>query len=519
MQIRSAIQDILPEQLVESNPDAEITGATHDSRRVQPGDLFFAVPGFKQDARHFIADAIDAGAVAVVCEVLPEQLDPAVNYLRVKNVRAVIGPIARRIYGEPDSGQQIIGVTGTNGKTSVAYLLSNLLRAAGKNTTTIGTLGVDDGKNINYTGNTTPEATTLMRELKRVADHGSTHTVMEVSSHALDLHRVTGVRFSALVFTNLSEEHLDFHGTMESYYLSKKQLFSEHPETPAVIDIDTAYGARLARELREENPERRVITTSAHASPAADTIATEITTDINGSRFTVVNKLTGESAGAETSWLGVHNISNSLLALTVADLLGIKKSDALYALAVADIVPGRTKPVANSAGLHIFIDYAHTPDAIATAVSSLKALSNNALTLVFGVPGDRGEAGWRRLAHTAAETSDHVILTEDDMKESTLEECFRVASDQLNTDGADWQLVPNRWDAIGQAVARAKQFGDTVLITGIGHQNTLIQAGGAGTITIDEQAAVRAAIAGDDPRALDPREKNAVAAQLDENEH
>ena len=521
MQLKSAIRDIAPERLIENSPGVEITGATHDSRCVKPGYLFFAVAGFKQDAKQFIADAIERGAVAVVCEKLPQQVDPTINYVQVANVRSVIGPVTRLIYSEPDSTQKIVAITGTNGKTSVAYLLSNLLRAAGKTTTTIGTLGVDDGISIRNTGNTTPEATTLLSELRRVADQGSTHTVMEVSSHALDLHRVTGIKFDALVFTNLSEEHLDFHGTMEDYYRSKKQLFTEHNQTPAVIDIDTEYGARLATELKKADPQRTIITTSVQSAatnkknsngtvddaemPIADIVASEIKTDLNGSKFTVNNNLTGVVHSVSTKWLGVHNINNSLLALTVSELLDIPSDDAIGALAVAEIVPGRTKPVENSSGLHIFIDYAHTPDAIVTAVNSLKTLSTKPLTLVFGVPGDRGVAGWQRLAHTAAKTADHIILTEDDMKESTLEECFSVAGQQLTEDGANWQLIPNRWDAIAAATSRAQQRGDTVLITGIGHQNTLILADGAGTITIDEQAAVKLAIAGGNPRELDPR--------------
>ncbi|MDO4241712.1 MAG: UDP-N-acetylmuramoyl-L-alanyl-D-glutamate--2,6-diaminopimelate ligase [Microbacteriaceae bacterium] len=511
------------------NGDASIwpSGCTHDSRQMQPGWLYFAVPGNRTNGAKYIEQAIATGAIAVVTELKYlgklGKAHPEITFVRVPSVREVMGLWSAYIWGSADIDLNLVGVTGTNGKTSIAYMASGLLHQLGQGpVATIGTLGYDDGTGAVPTGNTTPEAPLFQQLIKRAADSNCKTVVAEVSSHAMDLQRVDDACFRVVVFSNLSEDHLDHHGDMESYYRAKAKLFVENPYAVAIVCVDTPWGVRLVRHLRarareEHNSDfmREIITVSA-TGKRADHYAKNIKCTLDGITYT--HRVRGDKTAYEArlKWLGEHNVENALLAAAIADTLyeydvltpadwRTKTQKIVAALSQVPLVPGRVEPVPNDAGLHIFIDYAHTPEALASVVAGMRAVSDKPITLMMGVPGDRGKEGWQRLAQAAGENADHVILTEDDMKKGTLAECFKVAGAVLEKSAASWELVENRWSAIGAAVARAKQ-GEIALICGLGHQKTLISEG-YNVIEIDEIAAAKLAISGGDPSTLDPRNR------------
>lgn len=322
---------------------------------------------------------------------------------------------------------------------------------------------------------------------------------MEVSSHSLELERVTGMSFDVAMFTNLTQDHLELHGTMENYYRAKRRLFGSMCKGYAVLDVGGEWGARAAEEIAAEG--NRLVRVGL-AGERADIVAEHIDTGLTGTTFELV---TGDARQTiHLKALGIYHVRNALLAAAAALSQGYSLEVIAAGLAAADPVPGRLERVRNDEGLDVFIDYAHTTDALQSCLAAVRDLSDAPITLVFGVLGDRIPQLRKQMGEVAAAGAEHIILTEDDLKVSSLGEVVKDVGEALDAAGAEWELIENRWDAIAAGVERARD-GDIVIIAGKGHERQLILPDGQGVIELDELEAVRVAMAGGDPRGLDPR--------------
>lgn len=486
--------------------ERDVTSVTHDSRLAAPGTVFVAVPGFRHDGVQFVPDAVGRGADVVVCAQLPEELLPGVSYLITSNVRATMAVLARELHGRPDERVRLFGVTGTNGKTSTAYFLSAILRHAKRRVGIMGTIGFDvDGKIIE-TPNTTPEAPILHDLIRTAVDGGTEDIIMEVSSHSLELERVNGMVFDVAMFTNLTEDHLELHGTMENYYRAKKRLFGQVTAGHAVVDIGCLWGARAADEIEAAG---NTVVRVGHSTQTADVRPEHMQTGLSGTTFDLVT--TRGRVPVRLRALGTYHVRNALVAAAAALTQGYPLEVIAEGLSLADPVPGRLERVCNEDGLDVFIDYAHTTDALESCLNAVRALSDHPITLVFGVLGDRIPRLRKEMGAVAAAGADHIILTEDDLKVSSLADVVADVGGALDEAAAEWELIENRWDAIAAGVERARA-GDIVIIAGKGHERQLILPDGEGVIFLDEVEAVKTAMAGRNPRRLDPREDTVSSA-------
>ncbi|KAB1642281.1 UDP-N-acetylmuramoyl-L-alanyl-D-glutamate--2,6-diaminopimelate ligase [Gulosibacter chungangensis] len=480
--------------------DRVVTAVTHDSRLAAPGTIFIAVPGFRMDGTKFIPDAVDRGSNVVVCAQLPEELLPGVSYLLTADVRSTMAQIARELNGRPDELVRLYGVTGTNGKTSTAYFLSAILRHAKRRVGVMGTIGFDvDGKIIE-TPNTTPEAPILHDLIRTAVEGGTEDIIMEVSSHSLELQRVSGMVFDVAMFTNLTEDHLELHGTMEEYYCAKKRLFGQATTGHAVVDIGSPWGERAADEIAAAG---NAVIRVGRTDQEADVRPEHTQTGLTGTTFDLVTA--SGRVPVQLRALGTYHVRNALVAAGAALAQGYPLEVIAEGLSAAEPVLGRLERVINDDGLDVFIDYAHTTDALDSCLTAVRALTDRPITLVFGVLGDRIPRLRKEMGTVAAAGADYIILTEDDLKVSSLAEVVADVGGALDAAGAEWELIENRWDAIAAGVARARA-GDVVIVAGKGHERQLILPDGGGIVHLDEVEAVKTAMAGQNPRILDPRE-------------
>jgi UDP-N-acetylmuramoyl-L-alanyl-D-glutamate--2,6-diaminopimelate ligase len=418
-----------------------LSAITHDSARVVPGSMFCCVVGARLDGHEFAPAAIAAGAAALLVE---RPLDVAIAQLVVDDVRAAMGPAASEIYGRPSESISVLGVTGTNGKTTTVAIAAQLLEATGRPTTVIGTL----------TGaRTTPEAPDLQRQLRDAVAVGNRAVAMEVSSHALALHRVDGVRFAVAAFTNLGLDHLDFHETPERYFEAKARLFEPGRAALAVLDVDDVHG-RLLRDTIAI-PAVEVSLDSLDDLEVAD----------DGARFT------WRGHRVHLPLLGRHNVIDALLAAEACVALGVDPADIAAAMANVTPPPGRFEPVVQGQPFRVIVDFAHTPEALGEAITAAAAVATGRVITVFGAGGDRDPSKRPRMGEVADRLSDIVILTSDNPRSedpSTIIAAVRRGLERLEP-----RLVVDRRAAIAQAVAEA-QPGDVVLIAGKGHEVTQI---------------------------------------------
>ena len=345
------------------DPRTEITSLAYDSRRVEPGSLYFCYPGITADGHDFAPLAVQAGASAVVVERRLE-LEPFVAQAIVADGRAAMAHAAVRFYGDPTAELRVAGITGTNGKTTTAFLLRHVLERAGIQTGLLGTVKRVVGGVEEEVERTTPEAIDLQATFRRMAEAGDRACAMEVSSHALSLRRTDGIRFAVAAFTNLTQDHLDFHADMEDYFLAKRRLFAAGSPEHAVINVDDPYGDKLAAELD-------AITFSATGDERAAYRALDVAFDTAGSRFLCL----GPSGEAEVTLPlpGRFNVENALCAIASVGALGVELGDAVAALAEADQVPGRFEPVDEGQPFVVLVDYAHTPDSLENVLVSARA--------------------------------------------------------------------------------------------------------------------------------------------------
>ncbi len=436
-------------------PDVPITSLAFSSRQVEPGALFFCVPGFTADGHDFAPEAVARGAAALVCE---RPLGLGVPEVVAAAVRPVMGPVAARFYGDPTGELCVVGVTGTNGKTTTAYLVRALLEAAGLPCGLLGTVTSVIGGRQEPVERTTPEAIDLQRSFRRMVDSGDRACAIEVSSHALELGRADGIRFACRVFTNLSQDHLDFHPSMEHYFLAKRRLFEVAGGEPgtSVVNVDDEWGRRLAAEVEG-------VVSYAIDRPA-DLRAHEVRFGAEGSTFRV-ETLDG-SAEVTTRLPGQFNVLNALAALGVARALGVELEVAAGALAEAERVPGRMEPVEEGQGFAVLVDYAHTPEALENVLPAARELCHRRLHVVFGAGGDRDKTKRPLMGRVARALADRVVVTSDNPRSEDPE---AIVDEVLVGTGEDVERDVDRRRAIARALAGAES-GDVVVIAGKGHE-------------------------------------------------
>jgi UDP-N-acetylmuramoyl-L-alanyl-D-glutamate--2,6-diaminopimelate ligase len=436
--------------------DVEIAELAYDNRTVAPGTLFFCVRGFTRDGHEFAADAVTRGAAALVVDHELPALS-GVPQVVVADVRASMPPVASRFFGHPTDTLALTGVTGTNGKTTTTYLLHTLLEAAGRQTGLIGTVKSVIGGAQSEAGRTTPEAIDLQRAFRAMLDGGDVAGVIEVSSHALELGRVAATHFSAAVFTNLTQDHLDFHPTMEDYFLAKRRLFTDCEPDVSIINLDDPYGARLAAELPD------AVTYSLKA-PEASYRATEIVSTLRGATFNVA---TPEGSRAVSSPLsGAFNVYNMLAALATARTLGISLDTCVEAIRTAVQVPGRFESVDEGQPFAVLVDYAHTPDSLENVLQTARRLTDKRLHVVFGCGGDRDRGKRPLMGQIAARLADRVIVTSDNPRS---EDPDAIIDEILAGVDQPVDHEVDRRQAIQAAIAAAGP-GDVVVIAGKGHE-------------------------------------------------
>lgn len=436
------------------NAEVSIAALAYDNRQVSPGALFFCVPGFAHDGHDFARDAAARGAAALVVE---RPLGLELPEVQVESVRAEMAPAAARFYGDPTAELDVVGVTGTNGKTTTAFLLGALLEAGGRRTGLLGTVKLVIGGTQLEVQGTTPEALDLQRTFRQMLDAGDQAAVIEVSSHALELHRADAVHFAAAIFTNLTQDHLDFHPTMEHYFTAKRRLFTELMPRDAVVNIDDPYGRRLTRELPE------AITFGLESADAAFR-AVDARTALSGSRFTVLSP-DGE-LHLRSPLTGRFNVLNVLGAYAAARALGVSAAVCAATIETAGQVPGRFQSVDEGQPFAVLVDYAHTPDSLQNVLQAARALTNSRLHVVFGCGGDRDRSKRPLMGEIATRLADRVIVTSDNPRS---EAPHGIIEEILRGSGHQVEHEVDRSLAIKRAL-RAARAGDVVVIAGKGHE-------------------------------------------------
>jgi UDP-N-acetylmuramoyl-L-alanyl-D-glutamate--2,6-diaminopimelate ligase len=431
----------------------DVSSLAYDNRSVQDGTLFFCVPGYTRDGHDFAPDAVARGAVALVVE---RPLGLGVPEIIVPSVRAAMAPAAAAFYVDPTATLQTVGVTGTNGKTTTAFLVRALLEAGGQPTGLLGTVKSVIGGVEHKVERTTPEAIDLQKTFREMLDAGDTACVMEVSSHALKLHRADAMHFAVAIFTNLTQDHLDFHPTMEDYFAAKRKLFVGADTHAAVVNVDDPYGARLAAEL--EQP----ITFALRSEATYQ--AVDVATGLAGSSFRVLGP---EGELKLTSPLrGEFNVSNVLGALAAARALGVSAQTCAQAIATAGQVPGRFETVDGGQPFAVIVDYAHTPDSLENVLRAARALTDQRLIAVFGCGGDRDRGKRPLMGEIGARLADRAIVTSDNPRSEDPE---AIIAEVLAGAGPGTVHDADRRAAIAQAIGEAGP-GDVVVIAGKGHE-------------------------------------------------
>lgn len=465
--------------------EVAVGGITLDSREVQPGDLFAALPGEHAHGVRFLDQAVRAGAVAVLTDPAgAAEVGGRLPLLVAERPRDVLGPMAARIYQNPSSALSLIGVTGTNGKTTTAYLLESGLAAAGSSTILLGTVQTRLADLTLPQPRTTPEAPDLQALLAVAVQRGVRAGAMEVSSHALALGRVSGTRFTVGVFTNLSQDHLDFHGDLERYFAAKASLFRPAMVDTAVICVDDEYGERLMELVRVPQ-----VTCSAAGRPLADWRAVEHRADARGTTVRAQGPA-GEDLTLRVPLPGSFNVANALCALAALVATGMDAETAAAGIAAMPGVPGRLEPVVAGQEFTALVDYAHTPLAVRTLLESLRPVTAGRLVVVLGCGGDRDRTKRPLMAQAAVRGADLAVLTSDNPRSEDPE---RILADMTRGLTGSFLVEPDRAAAIARAVSGLGP-GDTLVVAGKGHETGQEVAG---TVTpFDDRQVLRAAIAG-----------------------
>jgi len=471
MEIDQLIAALAPSDVLGRAP-VELVDLAYDARAAGPGSLFFCVPGTRADGHEFAADAIASGAVALVVE-RPLELD--VPQLVVPSARAAMAVAADEFFGRPTEKLQVAGVTGTNGKTTTAFLLYAILAAAGRRPGLLGTIESRVGGERRAAIRTTPEAIDLQREFREMLDAGDRSAAVEATSHGSALGRLDRVRFSALVFTNLTQDHLDFHGTLDAYFDAKRRLFTE-TRPPAAVNVADEHGRRLADELRGQTE----LLTFGLADDA-EVRAEDLELGPRGARFRV------GGIELETRLRGRFNVENVLGAVAAARLLEISDDAIAYGVKELRGVPGRFEAVDEGQPFAVLVDYAHTPDSLENVLRTARDLAQNRVLCVFGCGGDRDRGKRPLMGRIATELADVAIVTSDNPRS---EEPEAIIAEILEG-AADAEVEPDRREAIARAIGEAGE-GDVVVIAGKGHEQG--QQFADRTIPFDDREVAREAL-------------------------
>ncbi len=464
----------------ESSENPEIGGVSTDSRKVNAGDLFIAIPGYRDDGRKYIGDALDRGARAVIVDDrVFEQVRGTVDrpVCAAKSPRRCALLLSRVLHGNPADSLCMIGVTGTNGKTTVTYLIEAIVREAGYSPGVIGTVTYRwSGREIRA-HNTTPDPIEIQKMLSRMRDDGTSHVVMEVSSHALAMDRVFPPDFDYAVFTNLSQDHLDFHASMDDYFHAKATLFEGLSEDrQAIINIDDTYGKRLIERTRAS-------VTTYGMGDGADFRGHDPELSIEGTSFLI----NGERF--ETNLVGLHNLYNILASVALTSRMGIVAEVIPRALSRVRSIPGRFERAVEGRDFHVFVDYAHTPDALAHLMEAANSLKRGRVITVFGCGGDRDRGKRPKMGRVVEENTDIAIVTSDNPR---TEDPLAIIEDiKAGLSRDDHSIIPDRREAIYRAIELARKD-DIVLIAGKGHEDYQIL--GEKTIHFDDREVVAQAL-------------------------
>ena len=466
-------------------PGIDVRGVAYDSRQVKPGDVFVALTGLKAAGADFAADAIRRGAVAVVAD-RPAESPTSVPWVVVTDARAAMADIAAEFYGHPSRSMQVVGITGTNGKTTTAYLLRAVFESAGKKCGLLGTVTYSVGNAELPASRTTPEAPDVQRMFRQMVDAGCEACVMEASSHALALRRVDATVFAAGVFTNLTRDHLDYHGDMESYFAAKKRLFEMLPPgAPAIINLDDPRGDALRKTVS--------VPVSYAINKPADVTPGPLTLTFKGLEFTA--RTPKGDVQVTSRLVGRPNVSNILAAIAAATALDLPTSAIERGLASLVHVPGRFELVSSGTDdVTVVIDYAHTDDALKNLLDTARPLAEGRIITVFGCGGDRDRTKRPLMGAVAARLSDIVVITSDNPRSEDpvriIEEIKRGLPPASDRSAATFTIV-DRTEAIQFAIQKAEP-GDLVLLVGKGHEQ--MQVIGGKELPFDEAAIARDAL-------------------------
>jgi UDP-N-acetylmuramoyl-L-alanyl-D-glutamate--2,6-diaminopimelate ligase len=455
-------------------PPVDVAALAYDARRVEPGGVFFCVRGFTADGHDFAADAVARGAVALVVD---HPLGLGVPEVVVDDVRAAMPAAAARLAGDPTAALAMVGITGTNGKTTTAFLTRALLEAGGRRTGLLGTVTSWVGGEQRPVVRTTPEAIDLQDSFRAMADGGDTACVMEVSSHALDLRRADAIHWDVAAFTNLTQDHLDFHADMEDYFRAKRRLFEVASGQGAtlVACVDDPFGARLAREFGE------AVTVGIDARDAT-VRATDLRPGPHGTDFTV------DGVALRAPMPGRFNVLNALVALAAARALGIDDATIAEALPRAGRVPGRFEPVDEGQEFAVIVDYSHKPDALDNVLRTAREMAERQLIVVVGAGGDRDRGKRSLMGAAAAAHADVVLLTSDNPRSEDPEAIIAAMAE-----GAPRaERIVDRREAIARAIGLAGA-GDVIVVAGKGHETYQELAGGR-KVPFDDRQVAREAL-------------------------
>ena len=465
MKLTEILQTVHP-LAVEGSLDREITGISYDSRRVKPGNMFVAMPGEKTDGHRFVEAAIDRGAAAIVLEQ-DSGLNPRATRIRVDDARQTLALAAASFYHHPSQELKVVGVTGTNGKTTTAFMVKAIMEAAGLGTGLLGTVQYQVGQRIIPAARTTPESVEIQDLMRQMLRADCAGVSMEVSSHALDRKRVAGIDFDVAIFTNLSQDHLDYHVSMEEYFKAKSRLFAGlgamHKRGQAVVNADNEYGRRLIAGLGGENA---VVTYGVLGDAAIS--ASDIRVSADETYFVVRTPL--GSRPITLPVIGRYNVHNALAAIGAAVALGIDLATIERALAELPAVPGRLERISTGQPFGVYVDYAHTEDALRNVLTTVGELTPGRLLCVFGCGGDRDPGKRAPMGQAAQELADFSILTSDNPRTEDPREILRQVAAGFPAGTADrYVVIAERREAIERALDLA-QPGDSVLIAGKGHE-------------------------------------------------
>ncbi|MGI8427598.1 MAG: UDP-N-acetylmuramoyl-L-alanyl-D-glutamate--2,6-diaminopimelate ligase [Actinomycetota bacterium] len=457
---------IMGGELTESMPEPQITGLSYDSRRVTRGDLFFSIPGSNSDGHDFAVKAFEAGAVALVCERAIDVRSPQVL---VGDCLVAMNRLAAPFFGSPSDHLEIAGVTGTNGKTTTAYLLESIFEAAGRKTGLIGTVETRFAGGVSVPGDrTTPESIDLQRLLAQMVEAGADTCAMEVTSIGIQRRRIEGTRFAAVAFTNLTQDHLDYHPSMAEYYLAKRRLFSPEFSGYAAINLDDEYGARLVGET-----ELQVLTYGVDSR--AELLALNIELGPRSSDFRAASSELDLAITVPAP--GRFNVYNALAAIAVSHLMGVDPTAIARGIAGVRPIPGRLERVDRGQNFSVLVDFAHTPAGIRGVLAAAREVARGRVILVFGCGGDRDREKRSQMGEAAGD-SDIAIATSDNPRNEDPGAILRSIEQGLKTSPppGGYRIVEDRHEAIRQALVMAEKD-DVVVIAGKGHEACQIVSG------------------------------------------